>query len=358
MAKRNPLGGFAPGEMLTPVQIALLARKHWKNWKQVQNAVQIALRESGGSSRAHNPRPPDDSYGLWQLNFYGGQKANFSPFLATDPEASTKYAHQLFQSSGWDPWISPEYRMTDEIRQKALAAVRQAKRIWKQNGGDPNNTTPEPAPTEFAGASLTGVPTTIPQTPDFTGVLLGLMENINAFSQARAAQRMQPGSPLMVSQPYNLLEGLAQLRMSGKDGGLTADPTQPGAVVTASPQTTKDEIVKGPGILLRGAFSATHDTDGLPGYDWAYDHMSKPGTPVRAPASGKITRLSGSNTWKSGGIGGRSIYLDGKKYDFFLTHFAPNLLVKPGQWVKKGQVIGYVGNPTSGMAPHIHVSHN
>jgi hypothetical protein len=34
-------------------------------------AVAIALAESGGNERAHNATPPDDSYGLWQINMLG-----------------------------------------------------------------------------------------------------------------------------------------------------------------------------------------------------------------------------------------------------------------------------------------------
>ena len=33
--------------------------------------VAIALRESGGDPNAHNGVPPDDSYGLWQINMLG-----------------------------------------------------------------------------------------------------------------------------------------------------------------------------------------------------------------------------------------------------------------------------------------------
>ncbi|MBY8852241.1 transglycosylase SLT domain-containing protein, partial [Saccharothrix sp. MB29] len=34
-------------------------------------AVAVALAESGGDPRAHNSTPPDDSYGLWQVNMLG-----------------------------------------------------------------------------------------------------------------------------------------------------------------------------------------------------------------------------------------------------------------------------------------------
>jgi len=33
--------------------------------------VAIALRESGGRTEAYNGKPPDDSYGLWQINMLG-----------------------------------------------------------------------------------------------------------------------------------------------------------------------------------------------------------------------------------------------------------------------------------------------
>jgi len=34
-------------------------------------AAAIAQAESGGNPGAHNPTPPDDSYGLWQINMLG-----------------------------------------------------------------------------------------------------------------------------------------------------------------------------------------------------------------------------------------------------------------------------------------------
>lgn len=47
-------------------------------WKQAGGsaasapvAAAIALAESGGRPDAHNPKPPDDSYGLWQINMLG-----------------------------------------------------------------------------------------------------------------------------------------------------------------------------------------------------------------------------------------------------------------------------------------------
>lgn len=48
--------------------------------------VAIALRESGGNTMAHNSTPPDDSYGLWQINMYGSLRgARLALFGLSDP---------------------------------------------------------------------------------------------------------------------------------------------------------------------------------------------------------------------------------------------------------------------------------
>lgn len=38
---------------------------------EAKKAAAIAMCESGGDPNAHNTRPPDDSYGLWQINMLG-----------------------------------------------------------------------------------------------------------------------------------------------------------------------------------------------------------------------------------------------------------------------------------------------
>lgn len=51
--------------------------------------VAIALRESRGDPNAHNTTPPDDSYGLWQINMYdqpaGTRAARLQLFGISDP---------------------------------------------------------------------------------------------------------------------------------------------------------------------------------------------------------------------------------------------------------------------------------
>lgn len=53
-------------------QIAMYAQAAGLSPAAAKTATSIALAESGGDPRAHNATPPDDSYGLWQINMLGG----------------------------------------------------------------------------------------------------------------------------------------------------------------------------------------------------------------------------------------------------------------------------------------------
>lgn len=76
-------------------------------------AVAIALGESGGNPNAHNPRPPDNSYGLWQINMIGnlgparrqqfGISSNEALF---NPATNARAAYQVFKDAGnsFRPW--------------------------------------------------------------------------------------------------------------------------------------------------------------------------------------------------------------------------------------------------------------
>lgn len=56
---------------MTPAEIYSVARSVGFPPDAAVSMVAIALKESGGNPRAHNPKPPDDSYGLWQVNMIG-----------------------------------------------------------------------------------------------------------------------------------------------------------------------------------------------------------------------------------------------------------------------------------------------
>lgn len=56
---------------LSAEQIARHAYAAGFRGQGLTTAVAVALAESGGRTTAHNATPPDDSYGLWQINMLG-----------------------------------------------------------------------------------------------------------------------------------------------------------------------------------------------------------------------------------------------------------------------------------------------
>lgn len=72
---------------LSPVQIYQVAVSAGFPADTAVKMVAIALKESGGNPTAHNPIPPDDSYGLWQINLYGKLRApRMAQFALSAPE--------------------------------------------------------------------------------------------------------------------------------------------------------------------------------------------------------------------------------------------------------------------------------
>lgn len=82
----------------------------------------IAMAESGGNPYAHNSNAAtgDDSYGLWQINYYGSLRASRTarygpPESLYDPVKNAKVALDLLGSSGsgitnWSTFNSGAYR--------------------------------------------------------------------------------------------------------------------------------------------------------------------------------------------------------------------------------------------------------
>lgn len=83
------------------------------------------------------------------------------------------------------------------------------------------------------------------------------------------------------------------------------------------------------------------------------DFSATTGTPIYATGDGVISRDRGKN--KVGGHGyGRYVVIDhGYGYKTLYAHMSKKA-VKPGQKVKRGDIIGYVGNSGASTAPHLH----
>jgi hypothetical protein len=86
----------------------------WAGWtpEQAVIATAVAIAESRGRPRAHNPVPPDDSYGLWQINMLGRlgpeRRARFHLSSNSDlyqPATNARAAWLISgHGSSWRPW--------------------------------------------------------------------------------------------------------------------------------------------------------------------------------------------------------------------------------------------------------------
>lgn len=74
------------------------------------------------------------------------------------------------------------------------------------------------------------------------------------------------------------------------------------------------------------------------------------GTPVYAPANG-VVEFSGYNT---GGYGYMVVLLHNFGFKTVFAHLKQQEVVKAGDFVNKGQLIGYTGNTGQSTGPHLH----
>lgn len=84
--------------------------------------------------------------------------------------------------------------------------------------------------------------------------------------------------------------------------------------------------------------------------DRAIDEALPEGTPIRAPFDGVIGTQYGS-LGKSGRFAGMRLHVMGANDEAYLAHLS-KLTVKPGQRVRRGQIVGYSGS-ANGVA-HLH----
>lgn len=97
----------------TAAQIADSAYNAGFRGSALTTAVAVALAESGGNTRAHNGTPPDDSYGLWQINMLGnlaperrqqfGISSNSELYSSSTNAAAARDVWKRAGSS-WSPW--------------------------------------------------------------------------------------------------------------------------------------------------------------------------------------------------------------------------------------------------------------
>jgi len=100
---------------------------------------------------------------------------------------------------------------------------------------------------------------------------------------------------------------------------------------------------------LVGYSGNVKDTYHTPG---ATDLFAPIGTPIRAVADGRVTVVS------SNGPGGNAVVIHGLDgLDYYYAHMRDAALVRSGDYVAGGQLIGNVGNTgnAAGKPPHLHI---
>ncbi len=102
------------------------------------------------------------------------------------------------------------------------------------------------------------------------------------------------------------------------------------------------------GILTDGFGGRSDPFTGEPGTHTAIDISSAIGQPVRAPADGIVVKAEWANGY------GNVIYLShGYGYSTRYGHLK-NFAVHPGNHVKRGDIIGWVGSTGRSTGPHLH----
>jgi hypothetical protein len=99
---------------LPPERIYRYARRAGFSPSESVTATAIALAESGGRPRAHNPNPPDDSYCLMQVNMLGplgpARRATYRLRANADlyhPSTCMRVAYGISGGGeNWSPWTT------------------------------------------------------------------------------------------------------------------------------------------------------------------------------------------------------------------------------------------------------------
>lgn len=102
------------------------------------------------------------------------------------------------------------------------------------------------------------------------------------------------------------------------------------------------------GILTCGFGGRSDPFTGEPARHHAIDISSAAGQPIKAPADGIVAKAEWANGY------GNVVYLaHGYGYSTRYGHLS-SFSVKPGQKVRRGDVVGYVGSTGRSTGPHLH----
>lgn len=242
------------------------------------------------------------------------------------------------------------------------------------------------------GRVKNGAWTSIPETTSYVKNVLGMAGTVKSGAVPVGGQGSgvlpSPAAPVTSTAPTvdlsgNMLEGLADIA-SGH-----FDPVQQFSRVALSRHQQADMALDQarmlpPPVSLPSADTPVVTTPGKPtaGYssmklgkiigtpgagthtvgnwqsDNAWDIAIPVGTPIRADASGVIGDRIGylGDPNDKGRFGGQRINLQGRKNAYYYAHLS-KIIVKAGQRVRKGQIIGYSGEANGVAHLHFGVQH-
>lgn len=274
-----------------------------------------------------------------------------------------------FNAWGWTNGGPPNFRKFPNWQ----AAIRQYGRFLGQNYGDSlRSGGPEAIADKYVGYSAPHWVTNVNSVMSQLGSGVPSTPSSPASKPGRGARRAPAAAG---GDKMKTLLALIMMRRSSREGGSasmmlpliqTLLDTRPERSRRPKGKTPGGEgppsvqpklYKKGDGFLLpQPGFRTSHATSGLKGYP-AFDFSIPDGTPVYADFSGRLeggpngNGLSGYSGY-SGGFGGRSYYITTSNgRPLFLTHFDyGRTLLKPGQSIQRGQLLGYVEDG----AGHIH----
>jgi murein DD-endopeptidase MepM/ murein hydrolase activator NlpD len=103
-----------------------------------------------------------------------------------------------------------------------------------------------------------------------------------------------------------------------------------------------------PGVVSSNFGPRMHPILGYTRMHRGLDFRAGYGTPILAAASGRVVRAG----W-AGGYGQQVRIDHGAPYGSSYSHMS-RMIVGPGQYVRQGQVIGYVGATGLATGPHLH----
>ena len=362
---------------LTPAQIAAHVRAAGFPEELVPTKVAIAMAESSGNPRAHNPNAStgDNSYGLFQINMLGGmgpeRRRQFglqSNEQLFDPAINAQAAKKIFDSQGLNAWSvhkSGAYKQfMPEAQQAARASSSAAPAAPFAGPAGGVGSTPAGASLDNLAAQIlsgsgsfrmAGTSSMAPQaaapvarTP---GELAGTMLDASfARAAGRLGGRRMAADSALLPELFKAATGTSPevvALATGRNEGPLATPASPGSPLALHP-----------GRLGGATTNWKEDSDAeQSGYN-----IVKPGgvgapiiTPVDLEITGKGFQGEGSGetgrgygNWLSGKFTGE----DGRPYELLLGHLN-DYSVKPGARVPAGSVLGTQGVTGRAFGAHV-----